>query len=267
MKEYRVKPGTKVRLQDWATQPPQKDEAFKEEVKRRTAKLGLKLAELQELLWAEHKHRLLVVLQGLDTSGKDGTTRNVFAPISPQGLQVVSFKAPTAPELERDYLWRVHARVPGNGEIVIFNRSHYEEVLVVRVQELQPEKVWRRRYRHIAEFERLLAEEGTVVLKFLLHIDKDEQKKRLEQRLEEKRKNWKWDPSDLRDRGYWDQYWAAYEEAIERTSTDEAPWFIVPADKKWWRDYVVTEAVVSALEGLDMQYPQPKVDLKDIRIR
>jgi PPK2 family polyphosphate:nucleotide phosphotransferase len=208
-----------------------------------------------------------VVLQGLDTSGKDGTTRNVFAPISPQGLQVVSFKAPTAPELEHDYLWRVHARVPGNGEIAIFNRSHYEEVLVVRVQGLQPEKAWRRRYRHIVEFERMLAEEGTVVLKFFLHIDKDEQKKRLEQRLEEKRKNWKWDPSDLRDRGYWDQYWAAYEEAIERTSTDEAPWFIVPADKKWWRDYVVTEAVVSALEGLGMQYPQPKVDLKDIRIR
>jgi PPK2 family polyphosphate:nucleotide phosphotransferase len=266
MKEYRVKPGTRMKLQEWSTQPPQKDEAFKEDIKRRTAKLGLKLAELQELLWAEHRHRVLVVLQGLDTSGKDGTTRNVFAPISPQGLQVVSFKAPTGAELEHDYLWRVHARVPGDGEIAIFNRSHYEEVLVVRVQGLQPEKVWRRRYRHIIEFERTLAEEGTVILKFFLHIGKDEQKKRLEQRLEEKRKNWKWDPSDLRDRGYWDQYWEAYEDAIGRTSTDESPWHVVPADKKWWRDYVVTETVVSALEELGMQYPQPKMDLSSIRI-
>lgn len=266
MKEYRVKTAVKIRLEEWSTLPPKRDDDFKEDIKRKTAKLGLKLAELQELLYAEHRHRVLVVLQGLDTSGKDGTTRNVFAPISPQGLRVVSFKAPTQPELEHDYLWRVHDKVPGNGEIAIFNRSHYEEVLVVRVQQLEPEKVWRRRYRHLVEFERMLVEEGTVVLKFFLHISKDEQKKRLQERLEEKRKNWKWDPSDLRDRGYWDQYWEAYEDALARTSTEEAPWYVVPADKKWWRDYVVTETVVSALEELRMEFPQPKMDVKNIVI-
>lgn len=266
MKEYRVKPGAKVQLKDWSTQPPQKDEAFKEETKRRSAKLGLKLAELQELLWAEHKHRVLVLLQGLDTAGKDSTVRHVFSPINPQGLRVQSFKAPTAPELAHDYLWRIHTQAPANGEIAIFNRSHYEDVLVVRVRGLQPEKVWRRRYRQIVDFERLLVEEGTVVLKFFLHIDKDEQKKRLEQRLLEKRKQWKWDPADQRDRGYWDQYAQAYEEALERTGTDEAPWHIVPADKKWWRDYVVSETLVSALEELAMQYPQPKADLSKIQI-
>jgi PPK2 family polyphosphate:nucleotide phosphotransferase len=266
MKEYLVKPGQKVRLEDCPTQPPEKSDEFKEETKRKTAKLGLKLADLQDVLYAEHKHRILVVLQGLDTAGKDSTTRNVFAPISPQGLRVVSFKAPTAPELEHDYLWRIHDKVPGNGEIAIFNRSHYEEVLVVRVQELAPEKVWRKRYRHIVEFERMLADEGTLVLKFFLHISKDEQKKRLQQRLEEKRKNWKWDPGDLRDRSYWDKYWEAYEEALERSSSDEAPWFVVPSDKKWWRDYVVSLAVVEALEALKMEYPKPKVDVKTIRI-
>jgi PPK2 family polyphosphate:nucleotide phosphotransferase len=176
------------------------------------------------------------------------------------------YEAPTAPELEHDYLWRIHDKVPGNGEIAIFNRSHYEEVLVVRVQELAPEKVWRKRYRHIVEFERMLADEGTLVLKFFLHISKDEQKKRLQQRLEEKRKNWKWDPGDLRDRSYWDKYWEAYEEALERSSSDEAPWFVVPSDKKWWRDYVVSLAVVEALEALKMEYPKPKVDVKTIRI-
>ena len=266
MKEYLVKPGQKLKLDECPTQPPEKGDEFKEEIKKKTAKLGLKLADLQDVLYAEHKHRLLVVLQGLDTAGKDSTTRNVFAPISPQGMRVVPFKAPTQPELEHDYLWRIHDKVPANGEIVIFNRSHYEEVLVVRVQEMVPEKVWRKRYRHIIEFERLLADEGTLVVKFLLHISKDEQKKRLQARLEEKRKNWKWDSGDLRDRGYWDKYLAAYEEALERTSTEEAPWFVVPADKKWWRDYVVCETLVSALEALKMEYPKPKMDVKHIHI-
>lgn len=266
MKEYRVEPGQKVRLDKLSTLPPDKGEAFKESVKLQTQKLGLKLADLQDLLYAEHRRRVLVVLQGLDTAGKDGTIRNVFAPISPQGLRVVAFRAPNQPELERDYLWRVHAQVPADGEIAVFNRSHYEEVLVVRVQGLQPEQVWRRRYRHIAEFERLLAEEGTLILKFFLHISKDEQKRRLQARLEEKRKHWKWDPSDLRDRAYWDAYWEAYEEALERTSTEQAPWYVVPADKKWWRDHVVTSTVVEALQGLGMRYPRPKVDPASIVI-
>ena len=267
MKEYRIEADIKVRLEEHPTQPPQKDEDFKEATKLKTAKLGLRLADLQDLLYAEHKHRLLVVLQGLDTSGKDGATRNVFAPISPQGLRVIAYKAPIQPELEHDYLWRIHDKVPGNGEIAVFNRSHYEEVLVVRVQGLQPEKVWRRRYRHILEWERMLTEEGTTILKFFLHINKDEQKKRLQSRLEEKRKHWKWDPGDLRDRAYWDQYLAAYEEAIEKTSTEDCPWFVVPADKKWWRDYVISSVVVDALEALKMEYPKPVADLSQVVIQ
>jgi PPK2 family polyphosphate:nucleotide phosphotransferase len=266
MNQFKVKPGDSPKLGKCPTVPDESGEEFKEEIKRRTAKLGLKLAELQDVLYAEHKHRLLVIVQGLDTAGKDSSVRNVFASISPAGLRVVAFKAPTQPELERDYLWRVHENVPANGEIAVFNRSHYEEVLVVRVQGLMPEKVWHRRYRHIVEFERMLAEEGTLILKFFLHISKDEQKKRLEQRLSQKSKNWKWDPSDLRDRGYWDKYWEAYEEAMRRTSTDEAPWYVVPSDKKWWRDYVMTETIVSALEDLKMEYPKPKVDVGSIRI-
>ena len=266
MKEYRVKPGQSMRLADCPTLPPAVGDEVKEETRRQIAKLGLKLADLQDLLYAQHKHRVLILFQGLDTSGKDGSIKNVFSSISPAGLRVVAFKEPTQPELEHDYLWRVHDKVPGKGEIVVFNRSHYEDVLVVRVQGLLPEKAWRKRYRHLVEFERMLAEEGTLVLKFFLHISKDEQKKRLEQRLTQKSKNWKWDPSDLRDRRYWDEYWLAYQEAIERTSTDEAPWYVVPSDKKWWRDYVVSETIVSALEGLKMEYPKPKVDVSGIKI-
>ena len=267
MKDFLVKPETKVHLDALPTQPPQKDDEFKEEIKRRTLKLGMRLAELQDLLYAEHKHRLLIVLQGLDTAGKDSTTRNVFAPVSPQGLHVVGFKAPTQPELEHDYLWRVHDKVPGNGEIAVFNRSHYEEVLIVRVQDLQPEKVWRRRYRHIAEFERMLVDEGTTLIKIFLHISKDEQKKRLQSRIEEKKKNWKWDPGDLRDREYWAHYSEAYEEALERTSTEQAPWYVVPADKKWYRDFVVSSIVVDALEALAMEYPKPVADLSQVVIK
>lgn len=266
MKDYLIKPGEKVRLDQISTLPPEKGDDFKARTKLATQKLGLKLADLQDLLYAEHKHRLLVVLQGLDTAGKDGTIRNVFAPISPQSMRVVAFKAPTQPEYERDYLWRVHAQVPCNGEIVIFNRSHYEEVLVARVQDLAPKERWSRRYRHIVEFERMLADEGTLILKFFLHISKDEQKERLQARLEEKRKHWKWNPGDLRDRSYWDKYWKAYEDAIEETSTEQAPWIIVPSDKKWWRDHVISQAVVEALQGLDMKYPKPSVDISGIKI-
>jgi PPK2 family polyphosphate:nucleotide phosphotransferase len=262
-----IQPDSKVRLDQLPTLPPQKDDEFKEETKRKTAKLGLRLADLQDLLYAENKNRILIVLQGLDTAGKDSTTRNVFAPISPQGMHVVGFKAPTQPELAHDYLWRIHEQVPGNGEIVIFNRSHYEEVLVVRVQGLQPEKVWHKRYRHIVEFERMLSDEGTTIVKIFLHISKDEQKKRLQSRLEEKKKNWKWDPGDLRDREYWDHYREAYEEVLERTSTEQAPWYVVPADKKWYRDYVVSGIVVDALEALKMEYPKPVADLSKVVIK
>lgn len=266
MKEHRIKPGSKVKLDALDTLPPEKSDEFKAEIKRRNEKLGLKLADLQNVLYAEHKHRLLVVLQGLDTSGKDSTTRHVFGPLNPQGLRVHSFKAPTAPELDHDYLWRVHAQVPTKGEIAIFNRSHYEDLPVVRVHELEPKEVWSRRYRHVVEFERLLAEEGTLILKFFLHISKDEQKRRLQDRLDIDRKHWKWDSGDLRDRAHWDEYTQAYEDVLERTSAEEAPWYVVPADKKWWRDYVINETVVAALEALAMQYPKPAPDLDKIHI-
>jgi PPK2 family polyphosphate:nucleotide phosphotransferase len=265
MKEYRVNPGAKVKLDDFSTLPPEKGESFKAEIKRQNEKLILKLADWQDAFYAEHKHRLLVILQGLDTSGKDGVIRNVFAHISPQGLRVQAFKAPTQIEREHDYLWRVHSQVPGDGEIVVFNRSHYEEVLVARVQGLVEKERWIRRYRHIVEFERMLVDEGTSILKFFLHISKDEQKKRLLERLEQKRKNWKWDSSDLRDRAYWDRYIEAYEDMLEKTSTAEAPWYVVPADKKWWRDHVVAETLIACLERLNPQYPKPKVDLSRIR--
>jgi PPK2 family polyphosphate:nucleotide phosphotransferase len=266
MKELKVKPGQNLVLGQCPTLPEKFSDEFKEDTRRQTAKLGLKLADLQEVLYAQHRFRLLVLFQGLDTSGKDGSIRNVFSSVSPEGLRVVAFKPPTQPELEHDYLWRVHDKVPGNGEIVVFNRSHYEDVLVVRVHELMPEKTWRRRFRHIVEFERMLADEGTVIIKFFLHISKDEQKKRLETRLTQKNKNWKWDPSDLRDRAHWDAYVTAYEEAITRTSTEEAPWYVVPADKKWWRDYVISQTLVEALEALKMEFPKPKVDVSSIRI-
>ncbi len=266
MQDDRIKPGTKVRLKDWDTRPPEEGDAFKREARERLESLVGRLAELQHLLYAQRRHRVLVVLQGMDTSGKDGTIKAVFSGVSPSGLRVVSFKAPTQPELERDFLWRVHREVPADGELVVFNRSHYEDVLAVRVRGLRPEEVWRRRYRHIAEFERLLAEEGTLVLKFFLHISKATQKKRLEERLAQKDKNWKWDPSDLRDRESWDAFQGAYEEALERTASDHAPWFVVPSDKKWWRDLSVARSLVEALEGLKMRYPTPKMDVQTIRI-
>jgi PPK2 family polyphosphate:nucleotide phosphotransferase len=266
MKEAIIKPGTKVKLDEHDCLPPEKGDEYKASIKAKTAELGERLSDLQDVLYAQHKHRILVILQGLDTSGKDGCTRNVFAPISPQGLRVVAFKAPTQPELEHDYLWRVHDKVPGNGEIVVFNRSHYEEVLVVRVQGLQPQAVWEKRYRHIVEWERMLNDEGTLILKFFLHISKDEQKQRLQSRLDEKSKHWKWDSGDLRDRAYWDHYLEAYEDVLEKTSTDFAPWTVVPADKKWYRDYLVSKRVVEAMEQLGMQYPKPTVDLSRITI-
>lgn len=268
--ETLVKPGSRPDLDAWSTRPPETALALEDpkgHFRSLSDELGSRLSDLQDVLYAQHQHRLLVVLQGLDTSGKDGATRNVFAPISPQGLRVVPFKAPTALELDHDYLWRIHASVPGKGEIVVFNRCHYEEVLVARVQGLVAEGQWKLRYRHIVEFERMLSEEGVLILKFFLHISKDEQKKRLQSRLEEKRKHWKWDPGDLRDREYWEQYLRAYEDAMEKTSTPLAPWHIIPADKKWYRDWALATRVTQALEALKMEYPKPKVPLDGVVIK
>ena len=219
-----------------------------------------RLADLQARMWAEAERRVLVVLQGIDTSGKGGTIDKVFGWVHPAGLRVVSFKAPSSTELHRDYLWRVHAQVPGAGELGVFDRSHYEDVLAVRVLGLAPESRWRRRYDHINAFEQLLTDEGTTVVKIFLHISKDEQRERLQARLEDPAKQWKFRKDDLDTRARWDDYQAAFEEAIERTSTAHAPWHVVPANRKWYRNWAVATIAVGVLEHMDLRWPEPEDD-------
>ena len=263
---YRIEPGTVVDLgrrdtRDHAMAPDGKDETRKT-VKR----LNRRLAELQELLYAEGKHKILVVLQAMDSGGKDGAIRKVFRGVNPQGVKVKGFKKPTSLELAHDYLWRVHPHTPARGEIAVFNRSHYEDVLVVRVHDLVPPEVWSRRYDQINAFERLLAEEGTTILKFYLHISKEEQKERLQARIDNPEKNWKFARGDLAERALWDSYTEAFEAVLSRTSTDHAPWYLVPADSKWYRDLVILETLVGTLERLQMRYPDPEEGLHDIVI-
>ncbi|HEV7242893.1 MAG TPA: PPK2 family polyphosphate kinase [Thermoanaerobaculia bacterium] len=222
-----------------------------------TAKLVDRIGELQELLYAGHQHKVLIILQGMDTSGKDGAIRKVLRETSPQGIHVVSFKKPTETELDHDYLWRVHWQVPGRGELVVFNRSHYEDVLVVRVHSLVPKAVWKKRYEQINNFERMLADEGTTILKFFLHISREEQRERLQARLDDPTKRWKFQHGDLAERKLWSAYMRAYEEVLEKTSTQWASWHIVPADRKVMRDFIVASEVVKALEKLKMKYPDP----------
>ncbi|MBA3568091.1 MAG: polyphosphate kinase 2 family protein [Pyrinomonadaceae bacterium] len=217
------------------------------EAEEKTARLIEELVELQELLYAVQMQSVLVILQGRDTSGKDGTIRHVAGPLNSQSCSVASFKVPTDEELAHDFLWRVHAQTPLTGNIKIFNRSHYEDVLVVRVHELAPREVWSSRYEHINAFERLLADSSTIILKFCLHISKDEQKKRLLNRETDPIKSWKLSVGDWKEREYWDGYTKAYEDAINRCSTKHAPWFIVPADKKWFRNLAVAETLRDAL--------------------
>ena len=215
-----------------------------------------RISELQRVLYADAQHALLVVLQGRDASGKDGTIRRVFSAVNPQGCEVTSFKAPTELEMSHDFLWRVHARVPARRMIGIFNRSHYEDVIVPRVHGTIDKKEWTARYEAINDFERMLAASGVVILKFFLHVSRDEQKKRLEERLEDKTKNWKFRKEDLDDRERWDEFTKAYKSVLQNTSTDEAPWFIVPADDKDVRDLLVARTIGDALEDLDLEYPR-----------
>jgi len=220
-----------------------------------------RMAELQRQFYADGRFALLLVLQAMDAGGKDGTIRRTLSGLNPQGVRVTSFKAPTERELAHDFLWRVHQAAPPRGKIGVFNRSHYEDVLVVRVEELVPEDVWRARYDHIVAFERLLHDAGTRWLKVYLHIDRAEQASRLRQRLEDPARHWKFDAADLRARARWDDYRAAYAEAFARTGSESAPWLIVPANRKWYRDLVVATAMVQALEALPLRWPEPKVDL------
>ncbi|MCX8037299.1 MAG: polyphosphate kinase 2 family protein [Candidatus Sumerlaeia bacterium] len=264
---YRVRPGSRVRLREWDPDDTGGFQGTRVEVETAFAKLNHRLEALQELLYAESKHKMLVVLQAMDCGGKDSVIRRVFQGVNPQGVSVMSFKAPTPRELSHDYLWRVHAHAPGRGQIVIFNRSHYEDVLIVRVHKLVPRSVWERRYRHIVEFERMLADEGTTILKFYLNISKAEQKKQLEDRLNDPTKKWKFRIEDLEERRLWPQYMTAYEDALSRTSTDFAPWYIIPSNHRWYRNWAIARILVEALESLNMQYPQPSNDLSAVRIK
>ena len=255
MDQYRVRPNQKLKLKD---RDPADTSAFagsEDEAKERLKQVSNELEDLQELLYAQHKHKLLIVLQGMDTSGKDGTIRHVFEEVDPQGVSVVSFKKPTPEEMDHDYLWRVHEHVPGKGEIVIFNRSHYEDVLVVRVDGLAPPDVWRKRYDHINDFERMLVDEGTTIRKIFLYISPEAQKDRLQSRLDKPQKRWKFNPADLEKRKQWDDYLQAYEDVLNKTSTDWAPWYVVPSDRKWYRNLVVASVLVETLRGLNMRYP------------
>ena len=224
------------------------------------------LRDLQTRLWAEDERALLLVLQGMDTAGKDGTIRRVFSGVNPQGVRVAGFKAPSDNELDRDYLWRVHQVVPRRGELGIFNRSHYEDVTVVHVLGLVPDPRWRARYRHIRDFEQLLVDEGTTVVKVFLHISRDEQRERLQARLDEPTKRWKFDRGDLDIRARWDDFTTAYEEAITETSTGAAPWHVVPADRRWVRDAVVAQLLVSTLRTMDPKVPAADPELDDVVI-
>lgn len=228
--------------------------------------LHRQLIALETLLHAAHKHALLVVFQGMDTSGKDSTIRNVFSGLDPSGLRVVSFKAPSTLEREHDFLWRVHELVPRTGSLAIFNRSHYEDVLIARVNELVPPGRWQRRYDHINNFEQLLADEGTTIVKFFLHISKRYQKTRLQRRLANPDKHWKFNPDDLDTRRRWNDYQLAYQDALARCSTPHAPWYIVPAERRWFRDLLVTQVLVETLAGLKMQYPVSTFDARKISI-
>jgi PPK2 family polyphosphate:nucleotide phosphotransferase len=267
LERYLVKPGSKVDLSK--IDPGEKalmENGTKEDFDRHFDKLQYELQHLQKLLYAQNKHRVLVVMQAMDTGGKDGCIKHVFSRIDPQGIHVRSFKKPSEEELARDFLWRVHAQVPRNGQLVVFNRSHYEDIVAVRVKKLFPEEVWRRRQRHVVEFERMLAEEGTTIVKIFLHISKDEQRARLESRLENPGKHWKFNPDDLEDRARWDDFMLAYEEVMGATSTAQAPWYVVPADRKWYRNLCVARIMLDTLKKLKMEFPEIDWDPKSIRI-
>jgi PPK2 family polyphosphate:nucleotide phosphotransferase len=260
-----VTPGTSVTLDDAAAHPAAFDEHEKEDLRERLAQLTRRLDELQSALYAEGSRALLVVLQGRDAAGKDGVIRNVFGPLDPQGLTLTAFKVPTPEERAHDYLWRIHKAVPPRGAIGIFNRSHYEDVLVVRVDRLVPEPEWRARYEQINAFERLLSDNGVTVLKFLLHVSREEQRERLRARLADPHKYWKFDDDDLRKRRQWDEYTAAYEEVLRRTSTAWAPWYVVPGDRKPVRDLLVAAVVLETLERMAPVYPGAPPHLEQYR--
>ncbi|TAG08937.1 MAG: polyphosphate kinase 2 family protein [Verrucomicrobia bacterium] len=267
LERYRVKQGEKISFKSLDSgEKVLFEDGSKLDFEPQFEILQTQLQQLQKMLYAQSKHRVLVVMQAMDTGGKDGCIKHVFSRIDPQGIHVHSFKKPSVEELAHDFLWRVHPKVPGNGEMVIFNRSHYEDIIAVRVKKLFPDPVWKRRVRHVVEFERMLAEEGTTIVKIFLNISKEEQKKRLESRLGNPAKHWKFNPEDLADRARWSDFMTAYEDVICDTSTDLAPWYVVPSDRKWYRNLCVARIMLDTLEKLNMNFPVPSWDPKSIQI-
>lgn len=262
-KQLLVRPGSRFKLK--SIDPADTHGFDKKAAEARLQKNLERLSVLQYLLYAEAGRALLVVLQGIDAGGKDGTIRHVMSGLNPQGVEVTSFKVPEGEETRHDYLWRIHKAVPERGKIGIFNRSHYEDVLVVRVHNLVAKSEWSRRYDQINDFERMLSENKVRILKFLLYISKEEQAERFRERLEDKAKNWKFSPADIKEREYWDQYIAAYDEVLQKCSTTEAPWYVIPANHKWFRNMAVSEIMRQTLESMDLKYPKPAADLSAIR--
>ncbi len=262
---YRVQPGDSINLADFdadTCEKYQKKQDVEEELEYQRDRLG----KLQERLYAENQRSLLIVLQAMDTGGKDGTIKQVFSGVNPQGCRVWSFKHPSLEESNHDFLWRYHQRTPQKGMITIFNRSHYEDVLIVRVKKLVADEVWQKRYHIINEFEQMLTLSNITVIKFFLHISKAEQKLRLESRLENPDKLWKFSINDVNERSFWDDYQDAYQDAINNCSTTYAPWYVVPANKKWYRNLVIARAIADTLAAMNPQYPQADADLKNIKI-
>ena len=263
--DYRIQPDAKVDVRDLATRyegPIEKEEGYAEFVA-----LTHRLADLQEQLYAEGKRSLLVVLQAMDAAGKDSTVRHVFGPVNPDGCQVTSFKAPSKEELAHDFLWRIHQHAPANGNISVFNRSHYEDILIVKVKGWAPEKTIKQRYGHINAFEQMLIDEGTVVVKFMIHISKDYQKERLQRRLARPDKHWKFNPEDLTEREHWDEYMEAFNDVLRKCSTKDAPWYVVPAERRWFRNLLIAQVLVDTLEAMDLKLPEPTFDPATIVIK
>ena len=265
-KHYRIQEGQNEKLSDvnafpWDDLPSDKEIALKELNLLRT-----NLSDLQQRFFVDRSKKLLIILQGMDTSGKNGTIRHVFRGVNPQGVHVSSFEKPNRREASHDFLWRVHKCTPANGEIMIFDRSHYEDILAVRVNKLKPESIWKKRYQHIVNFEQLLIDEGTIILKFFLHIDKMTQKQRLQERLDTPAKNWKFDASDLVARDNWDEYEQAHQDVFKKTSSPDVPWYIIPSNKKWARNLLVARIVVACLNDLQLSYPKVDFNPDEINI-
>ena len=262
---YRIEPGHKL---DLSERDPDASEHYnrKQDVKEELKRQRDRIADLQARLYGEGERSLLIVLQATDSGGKDGTIKDVFRSVNPQGCQVHAFKVPGSEDVSHDFLWRYHQKTPARGMITIFNRSHYEDVLVVRVKKLMPEDVWRERYRMINEWEHMLCLNSTTIVKFFLHISKDEQKRRLQSRVDDPIKHWKFSSNDLKEREHWDAYQLAFQDAIAKCSTPYAPWYVVPANKKWYRDLVVARTIADTLEALNPKYPDPEPGLHKVKI-